>query len=444
MPVGKLLISYSLPTIAAQVASSVYNIIDSIFIGHKVGALALAAMAVTLPLMNIAAAFGAMVGAGGSTLISIKMGQKDDEGAAHVLGNVTSLNVILGLVIMLLGLVFMDPVLEVFGASDDVKPYARDFMRVILLGNVFTHLYFGLNSALRSSGNPRMAMNMTLLTVLVNLVLAPVFIFVFEWGMTGAALATILAQCVSLSFIVRYFANPQQFLHYQRWAFRLKGSIVKGILSIGVSPFLLNLCSCLVVILINHRLAYFGGDSAIGAYGNINKVLMLFAMVVLGINQGMQPIAGYNFGARQFDRVTGVLKYAILYATIVMVLGFVFSELFPRQIMSAFTTDEQLIADSAYGLRICIATFPIVGFQMVVSTFFQSIGKAFWAAFLSTTRQLLFLVPMLIVLPNIWGLTGVWLSLPCSDFLAAIVAASLLAWQFRKFGKMASNNVTEG
>lgn len=438
MPVRRLLVSYSLPPIAAMMASSVYNIIDSAFLGHKVGDYALDAMAITLPLMNVAAAFGALVGAGGSTLISIKMGQKDDRGAAHVLGNVAVLNIILGLVIMAVGLVFMDPILTIFGASDDVRPYAREFMTVILLGNVFTHLYFGLNNALRSSGNPKMAMNMTFLTVVVNLVLAPLFIFVFEWGLRGAALATVLGQMLSLAVIARYFANPRQFLHFQRWAFRLKGSIVKGILSIGVSPFLLNLCSCLVVILINHRLYEFGGDHAIGAYGNVNKVLMLFAMVVLGINQGMQPIAGYNFGARQFGRVLEVLKFAIIYATCIMVFAFALCELFPERIMGLFSKGDDMIGASAYGLRIAVATFPIVGFQMVTSTFFQSINKAFLAAMLATTRQLLFLVPMLLALPAFWQLDGVWYSLPFSDALSSLLTAVVLFWQLGKFKKMAA------
>lgn len=439
LPVKKLLVSYSLPPIAAMMASSVYNIIDSAFLGHSVGDKALTAMAITLPLMNVAAAFGAMVGAGGSTLISIKMGQKDDKGAANVLGNVATLNVILGLLIMTVGLVFMDPILSVFGASDDIRPYAREFMTVILLGNVFTHLYFGLNNALRSSGNPKMAMNMTFLTVVINLVLAPLFIFVFGWGLRGAALATVTGQIVSLSVIVRYFSNPQQFLHFQRWAFKLKGSIVKGILSIGISPFLLNICSCLVVILINHRLYEFGGDAAQGAYGNVNKVLMLFAMVVLGINQGMQPIAGYNFGARQFNRVTEVLKYAILYATAIMVGAFCVCELFPSTIMRLFSDGEEMVAVSSYGLRIAVATFPIVGFQMVASNFFQSINKAFLAAILSTTRQMLFLVPLLVVLPNFWQLDGVWFSLPIADALSFLLTAVVLFWQLGKFKAMAKN-----
>ena len=439
--IRKLLIIYSIPTIVALIASSVYNIIDSVFIGHKVGALAIAAMTITLPLMNIAAAFGAMVGAGGSTLITIKMGQKDDQGAAHVLGNIAVLNVILGVFIMLVGLIFMKPIAILFGASASTWPYVRDFMTVILIGNVGTHLYFGLNNAMRSAGNPRKAMNMTLLTVLFNLILAPIFIFVFEWGIRGAALATVLSQTVSLVLIVRHFLDSRQFLHFQRFAFRLRQSIVKGILSIGISPFLLNICSCLVVILINRQLASYGGDYAIGAYGNVNKILMLFAMVVMGINQGMQPIAGYNFGAKQYGRVTEVLKTAIFFASSVMITAFLVCEFFSHQIMMAFTSDERMIADSAFGLRITVATFPIVGFQMVTSTFFQSIGKAAWAAFLSTTRQMLFLIPMILLLPHLLGQTGIWVSMPVADTLSSIVTAILLIYQFRKFKKMDESSV---
>ena len=431
--IKKLLLDYSLPAIVAQMASSVYNIVDSIFIGQGVGPMAIAGMALTLPLMNMAAAFGALVGAGGSTLISIKMGQKDDQGAAHVLGNIAMLNIILGVAVMIIGLVFMDQILVLFGASETTMPYAKEFMRVILIGNVVTHLYFGLNSAMRSSGNPRKAMICTLVTVICNIILAPIFIFGFGWGLGGAAAATVLSQTISLAVIIKHFADRNQFLHFQRFAFRLKKNIVKGILSIGISPFAINICSCMVVILINNQLYTYGGDYAIGAYGNVNKILMLFAMVVLGINQGMQPIAGYNYGAKQYDRVGEVLKFAILYAEVVMITACVASELFPHQIMSMFTPDEKMIADSAYGLRITVATFPLVGFQMVATNFFQSIGKALWSAVLSTTRQLLFLLPLLLILPNIFELLGVWICLPIADTLAFVVTAILLWNQLKKF-----------
>lgn len=436
--VKRLLLAYSLPTIVAQIAASVYNIIDSVFIGYQVGPLAITAMAVALPLMNISAAFGAMVGTGGSTLISIKMGQQDHVGAAHVLGNIAVLNIIVGLLVMVPGLIFLDPILRLFSASPEVMPYARDFMKIILLGNVVTHLYFGLNNAMRSSGNPRKAMNMTLLTVLSNLILAPIFIFVFHWGIMGAALATVLSQTISLTLILVHFANAHNYLHFQRFTFHLKGSIVKGILSIGISPFMLNICSCLFVIAANFQLARFGGDFAIGAYGNVNKILMLFCMVVLGINQGMQPIAGYNFGAKQYARVKQVLKYAILYASVVMCIACVGCELFPHFIMRAFSSNQQLVYNSAYGLRICVASFPLVGFQMVASTFFQSIGKAALAALLSSTRQLLFLIPLLFLLPQFCGLQGVWLSMPVSDVLSFLLTAVLLFWQMRKFNKLSS------
>lgn len=439
MDIKKLLISYSLPAIVAQIASSVYNIIDSIFVGQGVGALAISGMAITLPLMNMGAAFGAMVGAGGSTLISIKMGQKDDRGAAHVLGNIAVLNVLLGVLVMTIGLVFMDQILAIFGASKDTMPYARDFMTIILYGNVITHLYFGLNSAMRSAGHPQKAMFATLLTVICNIIFAPLFIFVLDLGIKGAAMATVLSQTISLALIMAHFCDRNQFLHFQRFAFKLKASIVKGILAIGISPFMIHICSCLVVILINNKLGYYGGDYAIGAYGNVNKILMLFAMLVLGINQGMQPIAGYNYGAKKYDRVTEVLKYAVIYACTIMLTAFTVCELFPVQIMSVFTTDADMIDKSAFGLRIAVAAFPLVGFQMVTTTFFQSIGKAVWAAILSTTRQLLFLAPLLLILPNIFGLTGVWVCLPCSDVTATLLTAVLLFIQLKKFRKMAEN-----
>ncbi|MBQ0030003.1 MAG: MATE family efflux transporter [Bacteroidales bacterium] len=437
LPVRKLLINYSLPTIFAQVAASVYNIIDSVFVGNEVGALGLSAMAVTLPLMNIAAAFGAMIGAGGSTLISIKMGQKDDVGAANVLGNVTVMNIILGLTLMTIGLLFMNPILTVFGASDQVRPLAADFMRIILLGNVVTHLYLGLNNAMRSSGNPQKAMNMTLMTVGVNLVLAFLFIKVFKWGLSGAALATVLAQLSALIIILKHFANQNEYLHFKRSAMKLKRNIVKGILGIGISPFLMHTCSCLVVILINRSLQDLGGDYAIGAYGNVNKILMFFAMVVLGINQGMQPIAGYNYGARQYDRVIEVLKNAICFASAVMIASWILCELFPSQIMSAFVKDdEKMVEMSAFGLKIAVITFPVVGFQMVATTFFQSIGKALWAAIQSVMRQMLFLVPLVLILPQFFGLTGLWAALPASDALSALSTAILLIIQLKKFKKM--------
>ena len=313
-----LLIEYSVPAIAAMMASALYNVIDRVFIGQGVSALAISGLAITMPIMNLSAAFGAMIGAGGATLTSIKMGQQDYVSTEKVLGNVVLLNVVLGILFMVLGLIFIDPILYAFGASDQTIPYARDFMQVILIGNVITHLYLGLNNVMRASGNPKKAMRVTIMTVIINLALAPLFIFVFKWGIRGAASATILSQLVALIVVIKHFTNPDTFLRFKRHIFKFNGRIIKSILSIGMAPFMLNACACLVTILINNALKTHGGDLAIGAYGIVNSLLMIFAMLVMGLNQGMQPIAGYNFGAQLYSRVRQVLKETILCATIAL------------------------------------------------------------------------------------------------------------------------------
>lgn len=299
-PIGKLLTKFAIPSIIAMTASSLYNMTDSIFIGHGVGPLGIAGLALTFPLMNLAAAFGSLVGVGASTLVSVKLGQKDYDGANHVLGNVFTLNLIMGIAFSVVFLILLKPILYFFGASEQTLPYAKEYMEVILCGNVITHMYLGLNAVLRSSGFPQMAMSATLLSVVINCVLNPLFIFVLGWGIKGAAWATVLSQGISLSGQLIHFARPSQLLHFRKGIYRLRGEIVRGIFSIGMSPFLMNMCSCLVVLLINLGLKEHGGDMAIGAYGIVNRISFLFVMIIMGFNQGMQPIAGYNFGARFF------------------------------------------------------------------------------------------------------------------------------------------------
>ena len=424
--IRKLLWEYSLPAIVAMLASSLYNIVDSIFIGHGVGALAISGLAITFPLMNLSAAFGSLIGAGGATLLSIKMGQHDVESAERVLGNIVSLNLLLGTLFMLFGLLFLEPILLFFGASSETLPYAYDYMFVLLIGNLVTHLYLGLNSAMRSTGAPRKAMLTTLMTVFINCVLDPLFIFVFDWGIRGAALATVVAQLAALIYTLVHFLNPRQELHFKRDIFTLRRRVAVSIFSIGMAPFVLNACSCLVVVVINRSLLKYGSDLAVGAYGIVNRIMMLFGMLVLGFNQGMQPIAGYNYGALKMDRVKSVLKQTILYASLVMTTGFLIVELFPELVARMFTTDAELLSISEKGLRIVFAMAPVVGFQMVVSNFFQSIGHASKSVFLSSTRQLLFLVPLLVILPHFFGVIGVWLSLPISDVLSSALAAVVL------------------
>lgn len=431
--VGKLLLQYAIPAIIAMTASSLYNMVDSIFIGQGVGAMAISGLAITFPLMNLSAAFGAMVGVGASTLISVKLGQHDYDTAQHVLGNVVTLNLLLGVLFTGVALLFLNPILYFFGASDATIGYARDYMTVILIGNVITHMYMGLNSVLRSAGHPRVAMNATILTVVVNALLDPLFIYVFRMGIQGAAVATVLAQCLSLAWQIRIFSNPNEFLHFRKGIYGLQSKIVRGTLAIGLSPFLMNSCACLVVILINRGLSEYGGDLAIGAYGIVNRILFLFVMVVIGLNQGMQPIAGYNYGAQAFPRVRQVLRYTIYGATLITTTGFLVGELCPELCVRAFTTDEELIRLSAQGMRIIVMFFPIIGFQMATTNFFQSIGHAGKSIFLSLTRQLIFLIPLLIVLPHFYGLDGVWYSMPVSDVLASVVAGVMLFVQYRKF-----------
>lgn len=432
-PVGKLLMRYAVPAVVAMTASSLYNIVDRIFIGHigsgSEGALALSGLAVTFPVMNLSAAFGAMVGAGGCTLMSIKLGQRDYETARRVLGNVVTLNVILGLLIGALGLIFIDPLLYFFGASERTVSYARDYMFIILLGNVVTHLYLGLNSALRSMGHPNAAMVATIATVLANTALDPLFIFTFGMGIRGAAVATILAQVIALAYVWVKLCNPAEYIHLQRGIYGLRRRIARNILKIGLSPFAMQMCACLVVVLINKGLQEHGGDLAIAAYGILNGITFLFIMVVLGITQGMQPIAGYNYGARQFDRVNAVLRYSILYATIVTCVSFVMCEFFPRYPVLLFTSDPQLMRLTIDGMRIIVLFTPLVGFQIVTGNFFQSIGLAGRSIFMSVSRQLVFLVPFLLVFPGIWGTNGVWLSIAAADGIS-IVTAAVLLWQF--------------
>ncbi|MDR1646181.1 MAG: MATE family efflux transporter [Tannerellaceae bacterium] len=431
--IAKLLKGYAIPAIIAMTASSLYNIADSIFIGHGVGAMAIAGLALTFPLMNLAAAFGSLVGVGASTLVSVKLGQQDHEGANKALGNVLTLNILIGIVFTIVCLPLLDPILYFFGAGEQTLSYARDYMEIILLGNVVTHLYLGLNAVLRSSGHPRMAMYATLTSVVVNCLLNPLFIFGFDWGIRGSAWATVVSQLISLAWQLAHFANPRQLLHFRKGIYRLKTEFVKSMLAIGLSPFLMNLCACLIVLLINLGLKEHGGDMAIGAYGVVNRIVFLFIMVIMGLNQGMQPIVGYNFGARRFDRVLTVTKLTIGWAVGVATFGFLVCQLFPSYILRMFTTEPELIREAVYGMHFAFAVFPVVGFQMVASNFFLSVGMSKQAIFLSLTRQLLFLIPCLIILPRFFGIAGVWVSLPVADLTASILTAFMLVSQFRKF-----------
>lgn len=451
--IPKLLKQYAVPAIIAMTASSLYNMVDSAYIGQGVGPMAISGLAVTFPLMNLSTAFGTLVGVGASTLISVLLGQRNYSVARRVLGNVIIMNCVIGLLFMAVSLLFLDPILYFFGASEATIPYAREYMQVVLIGNIITHLYFGLNAVLRAAGHPRKAMYATILTVALNTILDPIFIFVLDMGIRGAAIATVISQLVSLFWQIKIFSNKDEFLHFSKDMMKFDSKIAYRSLSIGMAPFLMNVASCFIVILINKGLQTYGdmemaggGDLSIGAYGIINRLSFLFVMVVMGFTQGMQPIAGYNYGAQLYDRVIKVLRLTIICATIVMTAGFLVAMIFPELMVKIFTSDPQLIDLSSKGARVVFLAFPIVGFQIVTSNFFQSLGMAKKAIFLSLSRQLLFLAPCLIILPRLIGVKGVWLSLPISDIISTIVTIFMLRTLLKQFNEEIRKQrvVTEG
>lgn len=442
-PVGRLLFQYAMPAIVAMTASSLYNIIDRAFIGHDVGPMGISGLAITFPFMNLSGAFGAAVGIGASTTISVKLGQKDYQTAEELLGNTVTLNLIVGFVFSIVCLVFLDPILRFFGASSQTLPYARSFMQVILAGNMVTHMYFGLNAVLRAASKPQQAMYATIFTVVMNIVLDVVFIRWWHWGIRGAALATVISQSMALIYQLKLFMNKRELLHLKRGIYRLKGNLVKNIIGIGISPFLMNVCACVVVIFMNNQFVRYGGDWAVGSYGIANAIGTMFLMFIMGLNQGMQPIAGYNYGSQQTDRLQRVLNLALVSAVCIMTVGWLIAMIIPHYCARIFTDNETLVNMSARAIRIDMFFFPFVGFQMVITNFFQCIGKVKISIFLSLSRQLLFLLPLLYVLPMFYDIDGVWYSLPSSDLVASIIAGVMMVIFMRKFKKQ-TNEYSHG
>ena len=407
-PVGQLLVQYALPAIVAMTASSLYNIIDRAFIGQVVGPEAIAGLGITFPFMNLSAAFGAAVGVGASTCISVKLGQKDYKRAELLLGNTVTLNLIIGFAFMVVCLLFLDPILRFFGASDVTLPYAREFMIIILLGNMVTHMYFGMNAVLRAAGKPRHAMYATLFTVGCNIVLVIAFVWWFRWGIRGAALATITSQSLALCWQMWIFSDKRELLHLKRGIYRLRTNLVRNIIAIGISPFLMNATSCIIVIFMNNQFVRYGGDMAVGAYSIANSVAMMFFMFVMGMNQGMQPIVGYNYGAEKYDRMFRCLWLTIAAATAILLVGWGLSMMFPREIARIFTADATLLDLAARGIKIDMLVFFVVGSQAVITNFFQCI------------------------FPFFWDLDGVWFSMPASDFGSFAMTLPLLWWYMKK------------
>jgi len=431
-PVGQLLWQYALPAMVAMVASSLYNIIDRAFIGQLVGPEAIAGLGITFPFMNLSGAFGAAVGVGSSTCISVKLGQKDYKTAEHLLGNTVTLNLVIGFTFMVVCMTFLDPILRFFGASDVTLPYAREFMQIILLGNMVTHMYLGMNAVLRAAGKPKQAMYSVLFTVGMNIILLMIFVWWFRWGIRGAATATVTAQSIALCWQMKLFSNQKELLHLRRGIYKLKADLVRNIVAIGVSPFLMNLCACLVVIFMNNQFVRYGGDMAVGAYSIANSIAMMLFMLVIGVNQGMQPIVGYNYGAERYDRMFRCLWLAIGSATALLLVGWTLSMLLPYQLARIFTTDETLIAMAARGIRLNMLVFFVVGSQAVITNFFQCIGKVKVSIFLSLSRQLILLIPMAYIFPLFLGLDGVWYSMAASDFGSFAMTIPMLIWYMKK------------
>ncbi len=436
--IGTLLRQYAVPGIIAMTATSLYNMVDSIYIGHirDVGGLAISALGICSPIMNLGAALGTLVGVGAATITSVLLGQNNYAAARKVLSNEVTLNIILGLLFTALVLLWEEPLLYFFGASEATLPFARQYLTVIMAGNVVSHMYFGLNSLIRASGNPRAAMGLTLFTVISNAALDPVFIFALDMGVQGAAVATVLCQLMALAYSLWYFTRKDRVVHFGSRFLQVDWKIAKSSLAIGMGPFLMNAAACIVNLFINQQLREYGGDLSIGAYGIINRISFFFLMIVMGLNQGMQPIAGYNYGARQYSRVRKVYLLTAGWATAVCVAGFALSMFCPRASVSIFTNDATLLGLSAEGLRKMNLAFALVGMQMVSTNFFQCLGMVKKSIFLSLIRQLLLLVPLIYLLPPVLGVQGVWYSFPIADAVSFVITGIMIADLMRKFGKL--------
>ncbi|MDE6817845.1 MAG: MATE family efflux transporter [Muribaculaceae bacterium] len=443
--IGRLLVQYSVPAVIASTVTSLYNIIDSIFIGRGVGAMAITGLAISFPLMNLVIAFVMLIAVGGATISSIFLGQKDEAKATNVLHNVITLSLIHSVVFGGLSLFFLDDILTMFGATAETLPYAHDFMFVVLLGTPIAYVFISLNNVMRATGYPTKAMVSALLSVIVNVILAPIFIFVFDWGIRGAAFATVCGQTSAFIWVTVHFCSKKSFVHFSRSARWFVPSIAKKIYAIGMSPFLINVCACVVVVFINKSLLEYGGSDgnmAVGAFGIINRVTMFFLMIVMGVTQGMQPILGYNYGAGNWSRVKKTLNLGIWVGTAITVVGFAITMIIPDTVTRMFTDDSTLIRLSREGFRIVLLAYPFIGSAIVIQNFFQSIGKPQLSIFLSVTRQMVFLLPLLLWFPTMWGLDGVWASMAASDFTSFLLTVGTLIVVKRRMNHAYANSTS--
>lgn len=439
--ISKLLWEFSLPAIVGMVVNALYNVVDSIFVGNWVGGIGLTAVTIAFPLMIILMAIGMLIGIGSSTLVSIRLGEKNYQEAEVILGNAFSLMVVAVISTTVIALMYLDEILVLLGADAHVLPYAREFSRIILLGSIFLHIGFGLNNIIRAEGNPKMAMATMLIASALNIILNPLFIGVFNMGIAGSALATVVAQAVAAAWVLRYLLSDKGVLKLRYANMRLDKNIVVDICKIGLSPFLMQIAASVVTILSNYSLLQHGGELAVAAFGIINRVGMLILMPIFGISQGVQPILGYNYGAKKYERVTKVMKLGIYAATLISILGFAVVQLFPTQIIRLFNDNPELIDLGANGLLLSLALLPIIGFQIIGANYFQAAGKAGYAIFLSMSRQVIILIPAILILPRFWGLEGIWLALPTADFISSLLTGTYLWRELRRLSpKLIGNN----
>lgn len=438
--ISKLVWDYALPGIVGTLVTAMYNVIGRIFIGQGVGALAISGLAITFPVMNLTSSLGMLVGAGASARISISLGKQDRVTGEKILGNSLLITVILNAIFITLILKYLDPILMAFGASDLTLPYARDYLQIVLLGNVFVSLCYNFNAMMRASGYPRKAMITMLIGAVFNIILTPIFLYVFDLGIKGVAWATVISMFIGMLFVMDHFMRDSSVIRL-RWKYiRLDKKIIISIITIGLSPFSMQVAASGVAVMLNTSLSRYGGDLAVGAYGIINTVTMIFMMIIMGLNQGTQPIIGYNYGSRNFSRVKETLFYSLKVATIITTAAFIIGQFFPHLFASAFTNDPELLAITEKGIRIVIAAFPLVGLQVVASSFFQSLGYAAKSIIQSLSRQLIFLVPFIFIFPRMWGLVGIWIAIPVADTLAAILSIFLLTIQLRLLNKMETDD----
>ena len=439
--ITKLLWYYSLPSLVGTLAGALYNIIDRIYIGQGVGALAISGLSLTFPIMNLLGAFGMLVGHGAAARVSLLLGNGNSREANAILPNTFVLSLFFYLIVSSLCYIFLDPILYAFGGSELTIPYAREYIKIIIPGHIFTSLSYAYTNIMRASGHPMRAMNTLILGALLNVILDPIFIFAFDMGIRGAAYATVLSMFISCAWIMHFYFRKDNTLTFRTQdtnsSFLIPHSslslkLMSSILSIGLSSFLLHTATSLVNVLMNHTLQNYGGDLAIGAFGIMTSFTSLIVMAIVGMAQGMQPIVGYNYGAMQFDRVRTTLKICAVTATVITTIGYICAVSFPNLIARCFTSDPELLRITTNGLRIYTSTFFVVGFHIIITNYFQSIGRAGVSIFLSLSRQILLLIPFILLFPPLWNLNGAWLAQPTSNIISAIVAIIILSIHLKK------------